>query len=123
MSNQTSDSTTNERGEQPVLEVKGLKTYFHTEDGLVKAVDGISVEAFPGETRWSTRGRCWTEHQMAAYTHAMSLVRYLSPISKLKSSHFCRNWIWTCSSQPMQQLGSLHRGERGRFRKRAVGRS
>jgi peptide/nickel transport system ATP-binding protein len=41
---------TNERGEAPVLEIQGLKTYFHTEDGLVKAVDGISVEAFPGET-------------------------------------------------------------------------
>jgi peptide/nickel transport system ATP-binding protein len=50
MSSGNSDSTTNERGERPVLEVKGLKTYFHTEDGLVKAVDGISVEAYPGET-------------------------------------------------------------------------
>ena len=35
---------------QPVLEVRNLKTYFHTEDGLVKAVDDISVEAFAGET-------------------------------------------------------------------------
>jgi peptide/nickel transport system ATP-binding protein len=35
---------------EPVLEVRNLKTYFHTEDGLVKAVDDISVEAFAGET-------------------------------------------------------------------------
>ncbi len=36
--------------EQPVLEVRDLKTYFHTADGLVKAVDGLSIEAYPGET-------------------------------------------------------------------------
>ncbi|MEC8425251.1 MAG: ABC transporter ATP-binding protein, partial [Myxococcota bacterium] len=50
MSNDHPQGKTNERGEQPVLEIKDLKTYFHTEDGLVKAVDGISVEAYPGET-------------------------------------------------------------------------
>ena len=34
--------TTNERGEAPVLEIQGLKTYFHTEDGLVKAAQGLT---------------------------------------------------------------------------------
>jgi len=32
-----------------LLEVKNLKTYFHTEDGVVKAVDGVSFEIFKGE--------------------------------------------------------------------------
>ena len=50
MSDVTPDTPTPSTRETPVLEIKGLKTYFHTEDGLVKAVDGISVEAFPGET-------------------------------------------------------------------------
>jgi oligopeptide/dipeptide ABC transporter ATP-binding protein len=36
-------------GTQPLLEVKGLKTYFFTEDGVVKAVDGVDFEVFPGE--------------------------------------------------------------------------
>ena len=34
---------------QPLLEVKNLKTYFFTEDGVVKAVDGIDFEVYPGE--------------------------------------------------------------------------
>ncbi len=33
-----------------LLEVKGLRTYFQTEDGLVKAVDGISFNLKRGET-------------------------------------------------------------------------
>jgi peptide/nickel transport system ATP-binding protein len=38
------------KDKKPLLEVRDLKSYFHTEDGLVKAVDGISYEVFPGET-------------------------------------------------------------------------
>jgi peptide/nickel transport system ATP-binding protein len=35
---------------EPLLEVKNLKVHFPTEDGLVKAVDGISFSVNPGET-------------------------------------------------------------------------
>ena len=34
---------------QSLLEVKNLKTYFFTEDGVVKAVDGVDITVKPGE--------------------------------------------------------------------------
>lgn len=34
---------------QPLLEVNNLKTYFFTEDGVVKAVDGVDFYVDPGE--------------------------------------------------------------------------
>src|SRR6185295_18992850 len=33
-----------------ILSVEGLRTYFQTEDGMVKAVDGITFELKKGET-------------------------------------------------------------------------
>jgi oligopeptide/dipeptide ABC transporter ATP-binding protein len=35
--------------QKPLLEVKNLKTYFFTEDGVVKAVDGVDFVVYPGE--------------------------------------------------------------------------
>jgi len=35
--------------QQPLLKVTNLKTYFFTEDGIVKAVDGVDFEVYPGE--------------------------------------------------------------------------
>jgi peptide/nickel transport system ATP-binding protein len=34
----------------PLLEVRDLRTYFRTENGLVKAVDGVSLDIEPGTT-------------------------------------------------------------------------
>jgi oligopeptide/dipeptide ABC transporter ATP-binding protein len=43
MENETVTST------KPLLEVKSLKTYFYTDDGTVRAVDGVDFEVYPGE--------------------------------------------------------------------------
>jgi oligopeptide/dipeptide ABC transporter ATP-binding protein len=38
-----------ERGERPLLDVRGLRTSFHTRDGVVRAVDGIDFSVHRGE--------------------------------------------------------------------------
>ena len=43
-------SPDNRSGTQPLLDVKGLRTQFKTQDGTVKAVDDVSFYVMPGET-------------------------------------------------------------------------
>lgn len=38
-----------DKKQPPLLEVRNLRTYFYTEDGVVHAVDGVDFEVFPGE--------------------------------------------------------------------------
>ncbi len=39
-----------EAREAPLLDVRDLRTYFKTDDGIVKAVDGVSFSVRPGQT-------------------------------------------------------------------------
>lgn len=38
-----------QENQQPLIEVHNLKTYFYTEDGIVKAVDGVDFKVYPGK--------------------------------------------------------------------------
>jgi len=46
----TSDRSVPGRDGPPLLDIQDLKTYFHTDEGTVKSVNGVSYDAYPGET-------------------------------------------------------------------------
>jgi len=46
----TGSTTTTKSPERLLVKVEGLKTYFHTEDETVRAVDGVDLEIYRGET-------------------------------------------------------------------------
>jgi len=45
-----SDSQSPEGAAKPLLELRDLATWFHTDEGTAKAVDGVSYKIYPGET-------------------------------------------------------------------------
>jgi peptide/nickel transport system ATP-binding protein len=57
-----------------IVRVKDLKTYFHTLDGMVRAVDGLSLEIKPGETLGLV-GESGSGKSVTAY----SILRLLPP--------------------------------------------
>jgi oligopeptide/dipeptide ABC transporter ATP-binding protein len=63
---------------QPLLEVKKLKTYFFTEDGVVKAVDGVDFEVYPGEVLGLVG-----ESGCGKSVTSFSIMRLISPPGKI----------------------------------------
>ncbi len=38
------------RTDSPILQIKDLRTFFDTRDGTVRAVNGVSLDVYEGET-------------------------------------------------------------------------
>ncbi|MBI4375627.1 MAG: ABC transporter ATP-binding protein [Elusimicrobia bacterium] len=57
---------------EPVLSVRGLRTYFHLDDSVIRAVDGISYDLYPGKTL-AVVG----ESGSGKSVHALSILRLL----------------------------------------------
>jgi oligopeptide/dipeptide ABC transporter ATP-binding protein len=64
---------------EPLLSVKNLKTYFYTDEGVVKAVDGLSYDLHKGETLGIVG-----ESGCGKSVHALSVMRLIpSPPGKV----------------------------------------
>lgn len=71
---------TEQKTKQPLLEVKNLKTYFYTEDGIVKAVDGVDFYVYPGEVMGLVG-----ESGCGKSVTSLSIMRLISPPGKIVS--------------------------------------
>ena len=91
-----------------LLEVVDLHTSFHTPDGVVRAVDGISFEVHRGEILGivgeSGCGKSVTAHSV------MGLLPVRRPHRARLASRFDGR---TCSTSPMRELRAI-RGKRDR---------
>ena len=92
---------------KPLLEIKDLHTRFHTLDGVVKAVDGIDFEVYPGETLGLVG-----ESGCGKSITAMSVMQLIqSPPGKIVDGEI---WLHRQGGQDRQQgsghhqLGVLH---------------
>jgi peptide/nickel transport system ATP-binding protein len=65
---------------KPILQVQGLKTYFHTPAGPVKAVDGVSFDLLPGQ-RFGLVG----ESGSGKSTVAFSIMRLIRPPARIEA--------------------------------------
>ena len=71
---------TEQKTMQALLEVKNLKTYFYTEDGVVKAVDGVDFYVNPGEVMGLVG-----ESGCGKSVTSLSIMRLISPPGKIVS--------------------------------------
>jgi oligopeptide/dipeptide ABC transporter ATP-binding protein len=63
---------------QPILEVKNLKTYFYTDEGIVKAVDGVDFTVNPAEVLGLVG-----ESGCGKSVTSLSILRLLGPSGKV----------------------------------------
>jgi oligopeptide/dipeptide ABC transporter ATP-binding protein len=88
-------------GLNSVLEVRNLKTYFFTEDGVVKSVDDVSFSVPKGQTLGLVG-----ESGCGKSVTAMSISRLISPPGRIVSGEILLNGrnLTTLSEQEMRQV-------------------
>ena len=64
----------------PVVEIKDLRTYFHTEDGTVKAVDDVSFTVYEGHTLGIVG-----ESGSGKSVTSLSIMQLLAPTAKIET--------------------------------------
>ena len=94
-----------DRGEKPLLEVRGLRTSFYTRDGAVKAVDGIDFHVDRGEIMGLVG-----ESGCGKSVTSLSIMRLVSRPGSIEGGEilFDGNDLLTYSNEQMRRI----RGER-----------
>ncbi|MCC6261312.1 MAG: ABC transporter ATP-binding protein [Anaerolineales bacterium] len=72
--------------QKPLLEVRNLKTYFYTEDGVVRAVDGVNFEVRPGEVLGIVG-----ESGCGKSVTSLSIMRLIAPPGKIAEGEIILN--------------------------------
>ena len=87
-----------------LLNVKGLRTHFYTEDGVVKAVDGVDLKVMPGEV-FGLVG----ESGCGKTVTALSILRLIEPPGKITAGtvHFDGNSLMNLSKREMVNLRGM----------------
>jgi peptide/nickel transport system ATP-binding protein len=86
---------------KPILEVRDLRTYYHTPRGPVKAVDGVSFDLLPGQ-RFGLIG----ESGSGKSTVALSLMRLIRPPGRIECGQIMMDGIdmLSLSDEAMRDL-------------------
>src|ERR1043165_9277208 len=95
---------------KPLLEVKNLKTYFYTEDGIVRAVDGVSFEVYPGEVLGLVG-----ESGCGKSVTSLSIMRLVAKPGRIEGGTilFDGQDLLTLSDEQMRQIAEVHELHRG----------
>ncbi len=86
---------------EPVLQVKDLRVYYHTDDGAVKAVDGVSFDLEP-KVRLGLVG----ESGSGKSTVALALLRMIKPPGRIEGGRALLNGrdLFTLSEEEMRKV-------------------
>src|SRR6476659_9503200 len=65
---------------EPILSIQNLRTYFHTDAGVARSVDGVSFDVYPGETLGVVG-----ESGCGKSVTALSVLRLVRPPGRIES--------------------------------------
>jgi oligopeptide/dipeptide ABC transporter ATP-binding protein len=90
--------------QKPLLEVKNLKTYFFTEDGVVHSVDGVDFKIYPGEVLGIVG-----ESGCGKSVTSLSIMRLISPPGRIVEGEILfddKNLVQASEEEMMQVRGN-----------------
>ena len=98
---------------QPVLQVRDLRVYYHTQRGAVKAVDGVSF-ALQARERFGLVG----ESGSGKSTTGLAIMRLIKPPGRIEGGEVLLDGL-DLLAMPEEQMRARAAGRRSRWSPRA----